>query len=246
MNFFSNYYHHASKLPSPIKWRGIPLDDSLWPEEWKTILLRDYERFPKLALANEPLSADLFKTLEHRRTRRNFSAEPLSSKEISTLLKYSCGKPTSDGSKTTHHRAQPSGGSLFPIEMYLIVFKQANEIAQGIYHYNIKEHALDVLWDRTFDEKDRSTVSGYPWVADASVLFVMTGVFSRNTDKYAERAYRYILLEAGHIGQNLCLVAEALKLRICPLGGVRDLAVEKMIDIDGVSESVIYVLAAGK
>jgi SagB-type dehydrogenase family enzyme len=74
----------------------------------------------------------------------------------------------------------------------------------------------------------------------------MTDVFWRNQNKYGERGYRYILLEAGHIGQNIYLVSEALGLKCCALGGTRDENLEELVDIDGVTESVVYALAVGK
>lgn len=243
----SEYFHQASKSLSTRAGGNVPLDNSLWPEQWKTVFLKEYGRSQKIALTYEKLSADLAEIIAHRRSRRDFGDGRISKKEISLLLEYGCGiAPGSNGAGNAFHRAQPSAGGLFPIEMYVMVFKNTDEITQGIYHYNVKEHALDVLWNKSFEKNDFPTMSAYPWVAEASLLFVMTGVFSRNTDKYGERAYRCTLLEAGHIGQNLCLMAEAMKLKICPISGVRDSVIENMIDIDGVSESVIYVLAAGK
>ena len=73
----------------------------------------------------------------------------------------------------------------------------------------------------------------------------MTAVFQRTQMKYAERGYRYVLLEAGHIGQNICLVANAVGLASCPIVGTYDAALERLIDIDGVTESVVYALGLG-
>ena len=73
----------------------------------------------------------------------------------------------------------------------------------------------------------------------------MTAVFSRNQMKYGERGYRYVLLEAGHIGQNMYLNAAALSLKCCALGGTIDSKLEKFLDIDGITESVVYAVAFG-
>ena len=121
-----------------------------------------------------------------------------------------------------------------------------NVLKAGLYHYNVKDHALDVLWDREFSDDDIGQIFTYPWVRDAAIGIVMTAVFSRNQSKYGERGYRYILLEAGHIGQNIYLVSEALGLKCCALGGTRDENLEKLIDIDGITESVVYGFAVGK
>ena len=169
-------------------------------------------------------------------------------------MKYSCGN-TSPLELSRHRRAQASDGARFPIEVYPIVFRPSTSSGQapggdglkaGLYHYNVKDHALDVLWDGEFSDEDISQIFTYPWVKDAAVGIVMTAVFSRNQNKYGERGYRYILLEAGHIGQNLYLVSEALGLKCCALGGKKDENLEKLIDIDGVTESVVYGFAVGK
>lgn len=79
-----------------------------------------------------------------------------------------------------------------------------------------------------------------------AVFFLMTAVFHRNQVKYGERGYRYILIETGHIGQNLYLVSEAAGIKCRALGGTRDENIEKLLDIDGIGESVVYAVAVGK
>ena len=161
------------------------------------------------------------------------------------ILKYSCGEigPLGDG---RHRRAQPSGGARFPIEVYPILFRSGEDLSAGLYHYNVKYHKLDVLWDREFGDKVINDIFIYPWVKDVALGLVMTSVFWRNQNKYGERGYRQILLEAGHIGQNVYLVSEALGLKCCALAGTRDENLEKLIDIDGITESVVYTLVIGK
>ena len=246
---FSKIFHQSSKdlaKGHPL----IPADSKDWPEEWKTTYYKVYPRLPKIALGDNPPSADFFDLIKKRRSRRDFTRTPITKRELSLLLKYSCGN-TSPLEKSRHRRAQ----ARFPIEVYPIVFRPSTSSGQapggdglkaGLYHYNVKDHALDVLWDREFSDEDISQIFTYPWVKDAAVGIVMTAVFSRNQNKYGERGYRYILLEAGHIGQNMYLVSEALGLKCCALGGTKDENLEKLIDIDGVTESVVYGFAVGK
>jgi SagB-type dehydrogenase family enzyme len=86
----------------------------------------------------------------------------------------------------------------------------------------------------------------YSWVQDASVALILTGVFSRTRVKYGQRGYRYTMLEAGHIGQNVYLVSEALGLKCRGMGGSYDIALEQLLGIDGENESVLYTLILGK
>ena len=245
---FSELFHHSSKDHS----KGHPPisnDDSEWPDEWKTTYYKAYPRLPKIKLDDGHVLADFFDLIKKRQSRRDFRREPITKRELSLLLKYSCGN-TSDMGDGRYHRAQASGGARFPIEVYPIVFRSgdpsADGLKAGLYHYNVKDHVLDVLWDREFNDEDIDKIFTYSWVKDAGLGIVMTAVFWRNQNKYGERGYRYILLEAGHIGQNIYLVSQALGLKCCALGGTRDENLEKLIDIDGVTESVVYGLAIGK
>jgi len=241
---FSKLFHQSSK--NLLK--GHPLvsvNPSKWPAEWKTIYYKTYPRLPKVVLGEIEIKKDIIDCLKTRRSRRDFKKGSITKDELGTLLKYSCGEMGRPINQT-RGRAQPSGGGRFPIETYSIVLRPSGDMPAGLYHYDVRNHALDVLWQRDFDERDCHSLFTYPWVKDATIGIVMTSVFWRNQNKYGERGYRYILLEAGHIGQNIYLVCEALGLKCCALGGTYDENLEKLIDIDGVTESVVYAIALGK
>jgi SagB-type dehydrogenase family enzyme len=80
---------------------------------------------------------------------------------------------------------------------------------------------------------------------NAAVNFVWTALLARSKWKYLQRAYRYIYLDAGHIGQNFYLVAEALGLGACTIGAIYDEELNRLLDIDGEEETSIYVGVAG-
>lgn len=233
-----NYFKKLSKLPQK------KYED--WPEAWKTTYYKTYPRLPKVDLEdNPPVGKDFFELIKKRRSRRDFKKNSVSKTELSLILKYSCGIK-GEAHEGHHHRAQPSGGALFPIEVYPIIFRSGADLKSGLYHYNVKDHKLDVLWDREFSEKDIKELFTYEWVKDSGLTLVMTAVFWRSQQKYGQRGYRNILLEAGHIGQNVYLVSEALGLKCCAFSGTFDDNLEKLIDIDGITESVVYALAVGK
>lgn len=222
---------------------NIPLDPSTWPEEWRTIAYKEYPRLKQVPLGDARTGGGLFDAIRARTSQRDFSRKKLSLEEISTLCKYACGIVSAgDG---VHHRAQPSGGGRYPVETYLLVFAGAEGVAPGVYHYNVRAHALDVLWERPFSDADVATFFTYPWAQQASFALVFTGVFRRNQMKYGERGYRHILIEAGAIVQNTYLVATELGLKCTAIDGVDDVAIEKLIDVDGVGESVLCSLVLG-
>lgn len=70
--------------------------------------------------------------------------------------------------------------------------------------------------------------------------------FERSRWKYLQRCYRYIYLDAGHIGQNFYLNAEALGLGACTIGAIYYDEINDLLGIDGINETCIYVGAIGK
>lgn len=242
---YSQLFHQSSKNHA----KGHPpihKDPSQWPKEWGTVYYKAYPRLPGIVLPETRLSADLGDTIFHRSSGRGFIDSPLSLEQMSQLLKYSCGTTRTRADGQAMRRAQASGGARYPIEVYPLVLRGGEGLAPGLYHYNVKLHTLETLWDKAFTKEEAKEYFVYEWTVDASVVFLMTAVFWRNQMKYGERGYRYILIEAGHIGQNMYLVSEALGLKCVALGGTRDEKVEELLDIDGVNESVVYALAIGR
>lgn len=243
----SKIFHQSSKDHSKGR-PSIPEKYEDWPEEWKTTYYKAYPRLPKIDLGDpgtRKLPANFFDLIEKRQSRRDFTRKSVTKRELSILLKYSCGI-TGSLVEDRFRRAQPSGGGRYPIEVYPIVFRSGDDMKSGLYHYNIKDHQLDVLWDREFSDEEIDQLFTYSFVKNAALSIVMTAIFWRNQNKYGERGYRMILQESGHIGQNVYLISEALDLKCVALSGTWDENLEKLIDIDGVTESVIYALAVGK
>ena len=239
---YSGIFHASSKDLTGNGTVKIPQDTTKWPKEWSTTYYKTYPRVPKVQLLRQGASADLFEILTCRRSRRDFMRTPIDMEKISQLLLYSCGTQNSSKEK---YRTHPSGGARFPIEHYLLVFAGSKEIPSGVYHYNISEHSLDVLWERKFTSNDIAKLFVYPWAQDATCALVMTAVFWRNQMKYGERGYRYMLLEAGHIGENVYLVSEGLDMKCCAIGGSVDQRVEDLLNIDGITESVVHSFILG-
>ena len=84
-----------------------------------------------------------------------------------------------------------------------------------------------------------------PTCATAPAVFAWTAIFARSTWKYGQRAYRYIYLDAGHIAENLALTAVSLDLGTCQIGALFDDEVNKLLEVDGVEESIVYMSVVG-
>lgn len=179
-------------------------------------------------------------SLLQRTSTRKYSKAPLALEQISSMLFFSCGlrdTHTPDHSKRTY----PSAGARYPLEMYLI--SQNSELPIGVYHYNIRSHSLETLIKCEKFDTNKYFNQGY--IKNASIIFLVTAVFFRNTMKYGNRGYRHILSESGHVGQNIWLLASALDIGVSGVGGYADDKINELLDLDRTSESVIYVITAG-
>jgi SagB-type dehydrogenase family enzyme len=84
------------------------------------------------------------------------------------------------------------------------------------------------------------------WYRDAGALVLLTAVFERTQWRYeGPRAYRAVLIEAGHACQTFCLAATWLGLAPFCSMALADTAIENLLGLDGVSESVLYAAGVG-
>jgi len=171
--------------------------------------------------------------------------------EISKILYYSYGITDriifeiAETKLNQPLRAAPSGGALYPIEVYVVILQ--SEIEEGLYHYNPRDHILEQLEKGNKVEKSLANSTSYPEIVrDCGAVFILTGVFNRAKFKYGERGYRYVLLEAGHIAQNMYLITTSLNLGAVSLAGFYDSEIDQLLNIDGINESTLYLVTVGK
>jgi len=205
---------------------------------------------PRVSLPREapPTGCSLDEAIRRRRSVRQYTAESVTLTEVAQLLSLGCGITGSwqytEGIQQV--RAAPSAGALYPIETYLVV-RRVTELERGVCHYNVPDHALELMPDRPDLEQRLQEVSHYAEVlTTAAAVFVLTAVFDRTTFKYGDRGYRFVLLDAGHLAQNLLLTAVALGLGATPIGGFRDDLVSSVVAADGVNEAAVYVICVGR
>ncbi len=231
-------FHQKTKFK---KWSPFP-DPSTWPKSWITTYFKDYPRLDKIILPAPQNfeNVSLQEVLLSRKSTRNFSEEPLSLEQISNLLFYSAGL-RDNIPPWVGNRTYPSPGGRYTLEVYLI--SQNSELPLGIYHYNLRAHSLDILLDMA--SFDNPFYFNQPWTEQSSIIILITAIFARNTIKYGQRGYRHVLEEAGHMGQNFYLVGTGLNIGISGIGGYLDDELNSLLDVDGIKETVIYVLGAG-
>ncbi len=219
-----------------------------------SVMAKAFKQYPGRPAIALPLDVELEEAtigdvIRARRTVRNFTGEPITIEQLSALLTYSYGITgqftyNMQRPEIQYLRAAPSGGGLYPIEIYPVVL-WVNGVAPGIYHYNVKAHALVELQSGNFHDTIPPLLSGQSFTKQCAVIFLLTAMFKRTTRKYGQRGYRFVLLDAGHIGQNFYLAATALSLGCLAIGGAYDRQIEEILHLDGVEESLVYVLAVG-
>jgi SagB-type dehydrogenase family enzyme len=185
----------------------------------------------------------IWEAVNGRRSIRNFAREPLDQAELSQLL-WAAQGVTREGINW-RFRAAPSAGALYPVETYLSV-QNVNGLEPGIYHYSPGDHALELLTEGDFRARLAEAALDQDFVAEAGVVFCWTAVFARSAWKYAERAYRYVYLDAGHVAQSVALAAVALGLGSCQVAALYDDEVNSLLRADGAEESILYLTAVGR
>jgi len=184
----------------------------------------------------------LWEVVARRRSGRDYADAALSLAQLSQML-WACQGITArrGGSEL---RTAPSAGALYPIETYLVVNHVA-DVEPGIYHYSIRPHHIECLRPGDARAAIAEAALGQRMAATAGVVFVWTAVTARCKSKYGERGYRYMYLDAGHIGAHVSLAAEALGLASCAIGALFDDEANDLVGVDGVEETVVYMTAVG-
>lgn len=182
-----------------------------------------------------------------RRSARDFSLKSLTLRETAKLAHFAngiSGVATAHDGRRQLFRTTPSGGALYPTELYVVAL-QVEEVTPGVYHHNSIEgcfeqvcpgDASSALRKLTFTEE----------VGHAAAVFAITAIPLKTRIKYGERGYRFMLMEAGHIAQNILLTAAALGLSATPIGGFIDDELDQLLRIDGVDELSLYLVAVGR
>jgi SagB-type dehydrogenase family enzyme len=231
-------YHEASKLyPALHERQGagiarLALDADLQAAAQHAV--RRNLQLPAVDLRpSSPPDASLWSTVDARRSSHAFTGTTLGLPALATMLLAGYGR-----------RAVPSGGALYPLELYVVALR-VDGLPEGLFHLDPDRRALEIVEEAPIGERLDAATPLPDLLADAATVLFVTAVFWRTRFKYGLRGYRFALLEAGHVMQNVLLAATALRVPAFPLGGFYDAAVEELLGVDGVDESVVYGAVLG-
>ncbi|MHB1455847.1 MAG: SagB/ThcOx family dehydrogenase [Armatimonadota bacterium] len=188
--------------------------------------------------------------INKRKSRRNYTDEPLYLEELSYLLWATQGvHQTKDFPVgTLTFRTVPSGGSLHTFETYLVI-SIVEGVEPGLYRYLPIEHKL-LLINTDADLMDKVMNAfenlGNKFVRESAVFFIWTTIPYRMEYQYDVVAQKIIALDAGHVCQNLYMAAESIGAGVCAIGAFGQEEMDSVAGVDGEDEFVIYCASVGK
>jgi SagB-type dehydrogenase family enzyme len=177
--------------------------------------------------------------LSRRRCLRTLQTEQPSRRVLSRLLQGSHGVTGPD-----HAGPVPSAGGLQALELYLAVLGPGC-LPAGVYHYDRIGHHLSQITPGAGREDWQQRVPSLLQVEGGALLWLLVGDGERVVAKYGERGYRFLLLEAGHLMQNLCLLSASLGLATVPLGGYLEREIARELALPA-TDLVLYVGVCGR
>lgn len=202
---------------------------------------------PDMELWADFTGTDLLNAINRRRSHRHFTEQPLTFAELSMLLWATQGIKgvIAPGSAL---RTVPSAGCRHPFETYLLV-SNIETLQPGCYRYLPIEHSLVCEKEMAIDQL-RSAVKqgtlGQSFSATAPVCFAWTVIPERSEWRYHTAAHRVILMDVGHLCQNLYLACEAIGCGTCAIAAYQQQLMDRLLGVDGEQEFTVYLAPVGK
>jgi SagB-type dehydrogenase family enzyme len=211
-----------------------------------------WEPDPGAALVALPAPAEiaippceLRQVIETRRTVRDYADQPLGVDELSYLLWCTQGVQTITPRPSTL-RPVPSAGARHPFETFLLLNRAAG-LAPGLYRFAARQHALTLVTaDPGIGKQVETAALEQEHITGGAATFIWAAFAYCTLWRYAERSYRYLLLDAGHVCQNLYLAAASVGCGVCAVGAFDDARINALLDLDGETEFVVYMATVGK
>jgi SagB-type dehydrogenase family enzyme len=183
-----------------------------------------------------------------RRTWRVFGRKAVTLSQLAELLQLSIGvqlwAKTPQGDPVAF-KTSPSAGARQPIAAYVAV-RRVVGLRAGLYRYSSSSHILDRIAVGLTSRRLEAYVGRQWWFGSASAIVFLAGKVGRVTGRYDHpRAYRFLLLEAGHVCQTFCLTATWMGLAPFCTAALADSRIERDFGMSGIDEIVLYAAGVG-
>lgn len=230
---------HHDEFPSPefVRTRMAELAEAM-----------HFDNAPARPLPTElsGLAAPLGDAIARRASARQMRPGPVPWPALAAMLRAAYGVTHDERAAgfPRRFRSVPSGGALYPLDLFFHTV-HVPELEPGLYHFNPLDETVRLL-RRGDSSRGISQGLVQPGLAlDCSVMVFMVASFERSVFKYGDRGYRFVLIEAGHVAQNLNLAAAALGFGTLNIGGFFDRVVDGVVGADGLNHSTLYLTAIG-
>jgi SagB-type dehydrogenase family enzyme len=188
---------------------------------------------------------DLAQLIEKRQSLRRYPETPLTLAELAYLLWGTQGIKTISEKQITR-RVVPSAGARHAFETFLLI-NRVEGLEPGLYRYLAVEHQLAHLpAPQDFNAILTHACLSQAHIANSAVTFIWVADVQRMVWRYCQRGYRYLYLDAGHVCQNLYLLAESIGCGVCAIGAFDDNLVDAALDLDGEHQFALYLATLGR
>jgi len=204
--------------------------------------------------SNSPVSEGFYPNLlDKRRSIRTFDdLKPMTAAQLAFILYSAQGIQEYRGKDESFTlRPVPSGGARHPFETYVAV-KNVQGLKKGLYYYapavNVHKKQVALSFMKPIDDYDNvvtKMLAGQNWAGNASAVLFISCIPYRSEWRYAEHSHRVILIDLGHVGQNIMLSATGLGLGSCCLAAYDQEVCDEFLNLDGNNEYTVYAVAIG-
>ncbi|HAC62538.1 MAG TPA: SagB-type dehydrogenase domain-containing protein [Cyanothece sp. UBA12306] len=237
-----HYFHQATEIEPRETFPDATLNDD-------SSNLEDKYNFPfclKISTKTKPINwgenlQDLQETIFKRRSTRSYTGSNLSLEELKFLLNFTYQPQNYEEIGLD---SDPDYFDLSLIETFIAV-SGVNGLEEGCYYYAPKAQELRQIRFKNFRRELHYLCLGQDLGRDAGVLIFHTADLQKGVNKYGDRVYRYLHLDAGHLGQRLNLAAIQLNLGVSGIGGFFDDQVNEVLGIPN-DEAVLYITTLGR
>jgi SagB-type dehydrogenase family enzyme len=211
-------------------------------------LYMDNSQFQKtVALQSVADGTEQLKLMARRRSDREAANAAVPLVSVASILFSGMGitQSTRNAVAELPLSITPSGGARNPYEAYILA-RKVDGLEPGIYHYSAIDHTLGRL-AAELPERLSQIVGDQDWADDMSCIVVLAAFFERTMWKYDDpNAYRVVLIEAGHIGQNMLLTAAEEGLAACPTAALSHQMLFEALELPSrITCAPIYAIALG-
>jgi SagB-type dehydrogenase family enzyme len=189
---------------------------------------------------------DVYACLKDRRSRRKYKDHQLSLQELSFLLWATQGVDRKMDNNYATFRPVASAGARHPFETYLWIFN-VEGLKKGVYRYLALSHELMFVKEvEGLEEKANAATLGQVFVGNSAVTLVWSCVPYRGEWRYNITSHKAMLLDAGHVCQNLYIACEAVGSGTCAIAAYDQRLCDELIDVDGTEEFTVYLAPVAK